>query len=50
MLKVGVAIKDSVGKKDGNKEVVHKWRGLFRRAEKMTTKKEDSIFGHCDYK
>lgn len=45
-----IAIKDSVGKKDGNKEVVHKWRGLFRRAEKMTTKKEDSIFGHCDYK
>ena len=32
--------KDSVGKKNGNKEVVHKWRGLFRRAEKMTTKRK----------
>lgn len=31
---------DSVGRKDGNKEVVHKWRGLFRRAETITTKRK----------
>ena len=31
--------KDSVVKKYGNKESVHNWRGLFRRAETITTKR-----------
>ena len=32
--------KDSVVKKDGNKKVVHTCRGLFRRAETITTKRK----------